>query len=71
MQQRVGLPSLRYCAYICEIAVEKLSIEELVRKFKENQTRGAIPDMNEYMPSIPWEKMHPRCPLPKPVLILI
>lgn len=48
MQQRVGLPSLRYCACICEVAVVRLWIEEPVRKLKGDQTRGAIPGVNEY-----------------------
>lgn len=44
----------------------KLSIKELVRKFKEAQTSGTI-----FVPCIPRDKLHSKCPLPKPVLILI
>lgn len=44
MQQKVGLPSLRYYSYIWSGSSE--ITDEFLRKFKEDQTKGTILDMN-------------------------
>lgn len=44
----MGLPSLRYCACVCDVAVVRWAIEELVRKLKGDPARGTIPAGTEY-----------------------
>lgn len=52
----MGLPSLRYCAYIWSCSSDGKS------------NKGNYP-WYEYMPFIPKDKLHSNCPLPKPVFI--